>query len=96
MSYVLKVSAAAERDVRQGFLWYEEARTGLGKEFLYAVEHALERVCENPLHYPEIQPKLRRFVVLRFPYRIFYHLTDHHVLVLAVFHTRRAPVVFHP
>ena len=91
MSYTISVRRVAELDITDAFLDYEEKREGLGHDFLLCVEDAIYRIEKNPLHYQVVYKNLRRVLVRRFPYSIFYFVDEHKVIVTAVFHARRNP-----
>lgn len=81
----------AEHDIQAAFEWYESQRPGLGDEFLVAVRQRLEAVRAFPESSPLIYRDVRRAVVSRFPYLVFYVVTPTRVSVLAVLHHARDP-----
>ena len=91
MAYRLKFSGRALREIGEAFAWYEEQSTGLGSEFQLAFELQLKRLEQVPLLYPEIIPGVRRTLLPRFPYSVFYIVKHDWVQVLAVSHTARNP-----
>lgn len=74
--------------------WYERERSGLGGNFLKAVEEQLARIAANPLLYPAVYRDIRKAALRRFPYCIHFRLRGDAVLVLAVFHTARSPATW--
>lgn len=91
MAYRLKFSSRAVREIGEAFDWYEEQSKGLGSEFELAFELQLKRLEQVPLLYPEVIPKVRRTLLPRFPYGIFYTVKGDLVHVLAVIHHARNP-----
>ena len=91
MTYSLSIRKEAELDINSVFEYYEDRRIGLGHDFLLCVEGALSKIARNPLQYKTIYKELRRIAVYRFPYRIFYFVEEHTVVVTAVFHARKDP-----
>lgn len=71
--------------------WYEAQSLGLGEEFLAAVDLQLKRLEQAPLLYPEIIPGVRRALLPRFPYGVFYTVRKDLVHILAVIHHARNP-----
>ncbi len=55
------------------------------------VDDALSRVVRDPDQYPIIYRNLRRAVVRRFPFAVFYEITPNEIQVIAIFHSRRDP-----
>lgn len=84
----------AENDIQSAFEWYESQRPGLGDEFLAAVRERLEAVRSLPESSPVIYRDVRRAVVSRFPYLIFYVVRPRRIAVLAVLHHARNPAVW--
>ncbi len=86
---VLRPAARAEFD--EAFDWYEQQRPGLGVDFATQVQEVLDRIGATPLLYPQVFQEVRRVVVQRFPYSVFYKVEPQRMVVLAIFHSRRDP-----
>lgn len=74
--------------------WYEERQAGLGVEFFAAVDAAVSNISERPLTYPRVHNEIRRAILPRFPYAVFFELLDDEIVVLAVIHGRRHPRIW--
>jgi plasmid stabilization system protein ParE len=81
----------AEAELAEAIDWYETRGTGLGAEFLRAVEAAVANVARNPLAYPVIENEIRRAPVRRFPYSLMYSANQDEIVIVACFHGRRDP-----
>ena len=81
----------AQNDLRSVFRWYESHRQGLGEAFLAAVQKRLEAIATFPNAHRVVYRRVRRAVVSRFPYLIFYVAKDDRVDVLAILHHARNP-----
>jgi plasmid stabilization system protein ParE len=86
--------ARAEHDIRSALEWNESQRAGLGAEFLAALRERLEAVRSHPEANPVLYRGIRRAVLSRFPYLIFYIARPERVAVLAAFHHARNPAVW--
>jgi plasmid stabilization system protein ParE len=84
----------AREELREARDWYERQRVGLGAELGEAVDGELERIGEYPTRYPEVVAGLRRAVLRRFPYSLFYRVRSADIQILAVFHHKRDPRVW--
>jgi plasmid stabilization system protein ParE len=84
----------AEYDVQDAALWYEAQRVGLGLEFLEALDYVINRITNNPLQFPEIQSGVRRGLLHRFPYSVYFVVIEERVEVIAVLHLHRHPDSF--
>lgn len=84
----------AESDIQSIFDWYESQRLGLGEEFLVSLRERLDTVCSLPEGFPFFYRDVRRAVVSRFPYIVFYVVRPDQVAVLATLHQSRNPAVW--
>jgi len=91
MAYRLKLSSRALRETGEAQEWYELQSPGLGEEFIAAMELQLKRLEQAPLLYAEVIPNVRRALLPRFPYGLFYAVRGDLVHVLAVLHDARNP-----
>ena len=87
----IRLRRAAEADVIEAFLWYEESRPGLGGDFEAAVDEMVERIAESPQLYPVVYRDTRRALLKRFPYILYYYVAGEEIVVIACLHTRRDP-----
>jgi plasmid stabilization system protein ParE len=94
MNYFIRIRPEAERDVEEAFSWYEEQRSGLGREFVLELDTVYQKLQESPLLYAEIYRRVRRAVLRRFPVGVFYVCAKEEVRVLAVIHLARSPNVW--
>ncbi|MHB9022660.1 MAG: type II toxin-antitoxin system RelE/ParE family toxin [Armatimonadota bacterium] len=94
MRYTLRIRPLAEKDLQQAFSWYEDQRTGLGDDLILCVEAALNTISKTPLLFPTVHRQVRRALVRRFPYAIFYLIDGETIIVLAIFHCKRKPKRF--
>jgi toxin ParE1/3/4 len=81
----------AETELTEAWGWYEARREGLGDEFVTCTEAAIARAARVPDGNPRVHGEVRRALVRRFPYGVFYLVEDEALLVLAVAHARRSP-----
>ena len=94
MSHVLKVRPEAEVDIAQAFAWYESELSGLGAQFLDSVDDAFERIFSNPQHYADMVGGIRRKLLNKFPYGVFFVFEDGEIRVLAVLQQAQSPSVW--
>lgn len=91
MTYKVIVRPEAEREVQEAFNWYEERSEGLGLEFLRAADACLSGVQRNPSSYSIVHDQVRRALVRKFPYALFYLVKEDTIVVIACFHVKRSP-----
>jgi toxin ParE1/3/4 len=85
----------AELELAEAVEFYDQAKRGLGDEFLHEVEQAIVFLDRYPEAAPKVGREVRRFVLPRFPYSLIYrHLGKGQVRILAVAHQKRRPRYF--
>src|SRR5918996_6076960 len=92
MSFSVVFRRIAKREFDDAISWYQDRREGLGREFSVAVEEQLGRIALSPNQFACVRGDVRRAVLQRFPYSIYFIVEDDRIVVLAVFHARRAPI----
>lgn len=91
MNYELKFRQEAEIDLEKAAKWYELQRETLGFDFLDEVEKKCSVIQNTPLIFEEVYKKLRRVVIDRFPFNIFYLVEGNSIIIVAVIHGSRHP-----
>jgi len=89
-SVVFLAQAEAEFEAAQA--WYEDRSPGLGQAFVTSIQATIGRVRRAPLQFPVVDLDVRRALVRRFPYGVFYLAEEERVVVIAVFHSSRDPM----
>lgn len=91
MNLPLIITPEAEEDMVEAKAWYDRRRLGLGEEFILCIEEALDRIQRMPKAASEVFPGIRRVIVRRFPYGVFYRIDPTQIAVIAVYHSSRDP-----
>ena len=91
MSYPIRLRDEAERDAALAASWYEDQREGLGQEFLDELLATFEAISDHPRAYPVLHRDVRRALMRRFPFGVFFQTTASDIVVVAVFHGSRHP-----
>ena len=89
MKQKLILRQEAVQALAEAYAWYEEQVPGLGSDFLAAVERTLQSLQESPARLSLIYREVRRALIRRFPYGIFFAWEKQRISVLAVMHTAR-------
>jgi hypothetical protein len=63
---------AAGRDIAEARRWYESQRIGLGREYRQAVRVVESLIKAHPDSFPRVHGDVRRALVTRFPYAVYY------------------------
>jgi plasmid stabilization system protein ParE len=94
MSQRLTLRSAARTDVAQAAHWYEAQRSELGIEFLNELDRLLACVAENPLQFPETEVGVRRGLLRRFPFGVYFLTRADRIEVIVVLHLHRKPGIW--
>ena len=86
---IFRPIARLEMDDAMG--WHQKQKVGLEVEFKDAVDQMLERIAAAPLRFGPVRGGVRRALLRRFPYAIHFVPEPNAIIVLAVFHAKRAP-----
>jgi plasmid stabilization system protein ParE len=81
----------AEVDIADAAVWYDEQQPTLGHDFLSELESTIAAAAEHPLRHPRLRqkPEVRRILMQRFPYRVFFIRRDDAIVVFRVLHSAR-------
>jgi plasmid stabilization system protein ParE len=91
MTYRLRLRPEASADIAEAFSWYEERRAGLGGEFEAELDRTLGYVRGMPLAGRAVHRALRRALLRRFPFTVYYSVADDLIEIRGVLHNRRHP-----
>ncbi len=83
---------SAERDVESAQNWYEQQQAGLAHTFHREFVSTVEILSNTPLIYPVLYRNVRRAVLHRFPYLIWYRIEDDLVIIIACTHGKANPL----
>jgi len=92
-----RVLTAAELEIIESAVWYDEQRANLGDEFLPELAGAFALIRTDPLLFGRLEQFAgrddgRRCLVNRFPYIVIDRYRPEETLVVAVSHVRRKPL----
>jgi hypothetical protein len=87
----LDVRPEAELDAEEAGAWYEGERVGLGAEFLLELRATFIRIEQAPLQFPLVDGDIRRAILHRFPFGVFFVAEGDLATVLAITHLHRHP-----
>ena len=89
--YSVIFTPAARAELVEAQDWYEGEATGLGRRFRQAIDALIERMSDNPRQFPIVFKNVRRALLRRFPYSLFFVVEDAALIVIACFHASRDP-----
>ena len=87
----LEFHPEAEMELIEAAAHYELQVPGLGERFEAEIRHATDILLEHPDIGAPADPHLRRFVLNRFPFTLYYSATADVLRIQVVAHQRRRP-----
>ena len=84
----VKFRPEARKDIYEAHFWYESRRIGLGEEFFLCVESSIEHIRRNPKLYRDLEAGIRRALVPRFPYGIYYRAKGENITIYGILHLK--------
>ncbi len=81
----------AEAELIQAAQFYERRVPELGIRFLDGADRALSVILGAPERWRIIEADVRRYMMPRFPYAIYYRVSPEHLRILAFKHHARHP-----
>jgi plasmid stabilization system protein ParE len=89
---IVEYHPAVERELEEARNFYENRVPGLGSEFIDEFERQVLRIAANPGRWMVLKRDVRRSLMNRFPYVIFFRQpTPDQIRILVVKHQRRHP-----
>lgn len=91
----IKFHEAADLEAAEAIAWHEGRESGLGSRLRHEIEKSVGRIVRSPLQFPIVyRSDIRRAILIKFPYSIFFSIEDNFILVIAVFHWKRDPAIW--
>jgi plasmid stabilization system protein ParE len=91
MTIDLRLRPESEQDLADASVWYEEQWKGLGNQFLDEVLSVFSVISETPLMFPVVHRNIRRALIHRFPFGVYYRVESDEIVDVAVMHGSRDP-----
>jgi plasmid stabilization system protein ParE len=91
VSYSVRYNAAAAAEIETAIGWYNQPDIHQGAAFVRKLERTEAHLASHPELYQRIEGAIRRAVLRRFPYSLFYVIEIDRVLVLACMHHHQKP-----
>jgi toxin ParE1/3/4 len=88
----LRYHELARKEVIKAAEYYARARPELATEFLAEFDNAIQAILAEPDAFEQVRPRIRRYLLRRFPYGVYYRMPDENtVRVVVVRHHSRRP-----
>lgn len=87
----IDISKFAYNEIEESKEYYNLQKDGLGLDFKGDVLTAVNNIATYPNLYPVISGNIRRCLLHRFPFSVFYAVKQKTIVVLSVAHQHRKP-----
>ena len=91
MPYSVRYKRAAAAEVEAVISWYARPEINQASSFVNDLERTESHLRAQPALYQQIEGEIRRAVLRRFPYSLFYVIERDEVVVLACMHQHQKP-----
>ena len=81
----------AVKEMNDAIVYYELQFSGLGVVFKDEIKKAIERISKYPKAWPVMDEDIRKYIMHKFPYSLFYSLEKNHLYIIAIAHQHRKP-----
>lgn len=94
MTFQVSIRPEAETDINDAYTWLEEQKIGLGKDFILCVDASIQSIIKTPHLFSKVYEQIHRCLIRRFPYGVYYFISENTVIVIGVLHARRNPAIW--
>ncbi len=84
----------AEVDFDRSYKFYYEDSPKVADTFFKRINLGFENIKQTPKSFPIAHKDVRKYVVKKFPFVIYYRIVDTVAQVIAIFHTSRNPEIW--
>ena len=91
ISMQLEILEHAKLEIDDGHDFYNLQQTHLGETFKLDVKNCIDRIIKLPTLYPLSVDNIRRSLLHRFPYSVFYAIEENKIIIISVAHQSRRP-----
>lgn len=81
----------AKSELYDAIEYYNLQVQGLGLRYKSEAKETIKRISIFPTAWKEVKPKIRRCIMHKFPYNIYYSIQNNSLLILAIAHQHRKP-----
>jgi plasmid stabilization system protein ParE len=89
--HTVRYKPAAAAEVTRAIGWYGQPEINQATAFIRELERTEAHLTTHPELYQRVEDEIRRAILRRFPYSLFYVIEQDQVIVLACMHQHRKP-----
>lgn len=92
--FSIELSDEAEVDFDKSYKFYSEDSPKVADAFFKQINLGFENIKQNPKSFLTAHKDIRKYVVKKFPFVIYYRIVHTVIQVIAIFHTSRNPEIW--
>jgi plasmid stabilization system protein ParE len=92
----LIVQPRAQADIDEAVAWYYERDPVLAQRLLVELDVVFGRIRQNPSQFPVVADPVRRALLRKFPYSVYFVAVGDLAAAVAVVHQKRRPIGWTP
>jgi toxin ParE1/3/4 len=89
--YKIELSDEAEIDFDKSYEYYTLKSEKTANAFYKQIDSGLRKIGQSPTSHQKVYHEIRKFVLKKFPFIIYYQIEEPIIKVIAIFHTSRNP-----
>ena len=94
MTLTVRLTSAAVQDLALAEQWYLNEAPHVLTSFEREIDKAFRLISERPTLYQTVESTVRRALVQKFPFSVFYRILPEWIEVIAVLHQSRDPGIW--
>ncbi len=92
--YKIELSNEAESDFDNSYIYYSVESENVADNFYKIINKGFQDIINNPEGFQKVFKNVRRYVIKRFPFVIYYRVMESTIQIIAIFHTSRNPEIW--
>lgn len=90
MGFELIIKPVVFLDAEEAVKYYDAQLQGLGKRFYDNLLFSFVKIQTKPFAFSFVKKPVRKYKISRFPYKIFYLVTDKTIFIIGISHAKRS------
>jgi toxin ParE2 len=87
----IRFLTVADHEVADAVAWYDQQGNDVSRGFLDDLDRAVRLAKTYPLLATQLEPKIHRLLLVRYPYSLIYGIDNDTLVIIAVAHQQREP-----
>ena len=90
-NYTIQFHRLVRDEVSDAYRYYQSQKPKLGDTFLEALDDIFNQIIDNPDLFPRDFEEVRKALLRKFPFSVYYEVIEEQIFVYSVFHQSRHP-----